>query len=205
MPRLLTSDMVAALSASVVRLALFVQITFGDHTYYLWTGLGPMTWSGMTFQGVGSLGTVSEISEDSNVEAKNVTISLSGIPSDLVMEVAFETRLLGTCNIWLACYNPDGSLINTPVLSYQGKMDAPEMMDDGKTCTCSISLENVLVDLNRPVYRRYTSDDQQIDLASTLTRLGLPSSTVDTGFSHVPAIQEQISFWGTSPSSTNNR
>jgi hypothetical protein len=204
MSRVLTADMISALSASVLRLALFVQLTFGDNIYYLWTGLGPMTWSGMTFTGVGSLGAVSEISEDSNVEAKNVTISLSGIPSALVMEVAYEVRLLGTCNIWLACYNADGSLIDTPVLSYQGKMDAPEMMDDGQTCTVSISLENVLVDLNRPVYRRYTADDQQIDLAATLTRVGLSSSTVDTGFQHVPATQEAIIFWGRSPSSTNN-
>ena len=204
MPRTLTADMIAALSAPVVRLALFCQLTFGDNVYYLWSGLGTMTWSGMTFQGVGSLGTVSEISEDSNVEAKNVTVSLSGIPSALVMEVAYEVRLLGTCNIWLACYNADGSLIDTPVLSYQGKMDAPEMMDDGQHCTVSLSLENVLVDLNRPVYRRYTADDQQLDLAATLTRLSLPPTTVDTGFQHVAGLQEQITFWGRMPSSVNN-
>lgn len=197
--------MISALTAPVVHLAIFVQLTFGDNIVYIWNGLGPLTWSGNTFQGVGSLGQISEISEDSNVEAKNVTISLSGIPSTLVMEVAYEVRVLGTCNIWLACFNPDGSLISSPVLSYQGKMDAPEMMDDGQHCTCSISLENVLVDLNRPVYRRYTADDQQLDLAATLTRLGLSSSTLDTGFSHVVSIQEQVEFWGTSPSSTNNQ
>jgi len=204
MPRLLTADMIAALSAPVVRLALFCQLTFGDNVYYLWSGLGPMTWSGMTFQGVGTLGAISEISEDSNVEAKNVVISLSGIPSALVLEVAYEVRLLGVCNIWLACYNADGFLISTPVLSYQGKMDEPQMTDDGEHCTVSLSCENVLVDLNRAVYRRYTADDQQIDLAATLTRLGLSSTTVDTGFAHVAGLQEQITFWGRMPSSVNN-
>lgn len=196
--------MVSALSAPVVRLALFVQLTFGDNVYYLWNGLGNIAWNSMTFTGVGSLGEISEISEDSNVEAKNVVISLSGIPSSLVMEVAYEVRVLGTCNIWLACYNADGSMISTPVLSYQGKMDEPSMTDDGQTCTCSISLENVLVDLNRPVYRRYTADDQKMDLAATLTRLGLSSTTVDTGFSHVAGLQEQTTFWGRMPSSVNN-
>jgi hypothetical protein len=95
-------------------------------------------------------------------------------------------------------------LIDAPILSYQGKMDAPEMDDDAKTCTCTIGLENILVDLNRPVYRRYTDEDQQMDLAATLTRLGLPSTTVDTGFTHVAPLQEQVTFWGVLPSSVNN-
>jgi len=204
MPRLMTPAMIAALTSSDVRLALFVQLTFGDNTYYLWSGIGNMTWNGMTFTGVGTLGAVSEISEDSDVEAKNVVVSLSGIPSALVLEVAYEVRLLGTCNIWMACYNADGSLIADPILSYQGKMDAPEMTDDGQHCTVSISLENVLVDLNRPCYRRFTADDQQMDLADTLTRLHLPSTTVDTGFSHVPGLIERVTFWGRMPSSVNN-
>ena len=196
--------MEVALSAPVVRLALFASLQFADNTIYVWSGLGDMTWSGMTFKGVGTLGDVSEISEDSVVEAKSLTISLSGIPSDMMTEVLFETRILRTANLWLALYNNDGSLVDTPLLSYQGKMDAPEMEDDGKTCKITISLENVLVDLNRACYRRYTNDDQQMDLADTLTRLGLASTTVDTGFRHVPGVQEMITFWGKNPASTNN-
>jgi hypothetical protein len=204
MPRIMTSAMATALSAPVVRLALLASLQFGDNTVYLWTGLGPATWSGMTFQGVGSFADISPMSEDSNVEAKNVTISLSGIPSSLMFEVLNETRILRTANIWLALYDSTGALISTPILSYSGKMDAPEMLDDGKTCTCTISLENVLVDLNREVFRRFTDEDQQMDLAVTLTRLGLPSTTIDTGFSHVAGLQEQITFWGRTPNSVNN-
>jgi hypothetical protein len=61
-----------------------------------------------------------------------------------------------------------------------------------------------LVDLNRPCYRRYTVDDQQMDLAATLTALGLPGTTIDTIFRFVPGLQEMVTFWGTSPSSINN-
>jgi hypothetical protein len=203
MPRLMSPAMASALSAPVVRLAILASLQFGDNTVYVWTGLGPTTWNSMTFQGVGSLGEISPISEDSNVEAQNVMVSLSGIPSDLMGEILNEVRVLRTANIWLALYDSTGALISAPLLSYQGKMDAPEMDDDGKTCTCTISLENVLVDLNRPVYRRFTDADQQMDLAATLTRLGLPSNTVDTGFTHVPAIQELQEFWGRVPHTVN--
>ncbi len=204
MPRLLTTAMQAALCAPVLRPALLAALQFADQTVYVWSGIGPITWNGNTFQGVGSLGAISTISEDSTIEAKNVTFELWGIPSNLVSEVLWETRLLYTAQAYFALWDDSGNLIPSPVLSYQGKMDQPSIEDDGKTCTISISCENVLVDLNRPCYRRYTNDDQQIDLQATLTRLNLPSTTVDTGFRWVAGLQEQITFWGTMPSSINN-
>jgi len=204
MPRVMTAAMATALCAPVVRMAILASLQFGDNTIYVWTGIGPMTWNSMTFQGVGQFGDISEISEDSNVEAKNVSISLSGIPSSLINEVLFQVRVLRTAQIWLALYDGSGNLISTPLLSYQGMMDAPQLADDGKTCTCTISLENVLVDLNREVYRRFTDEDQQMDLAATLSRLHMAANTVDTGFTHVAGLQEQITFWGRTPSSVNN-
>lgn len=204
MPRMLTPAMAAALCAPVLRCALLVSLQFADNTIYLWSGLGPLEWNGNTYIGVGSLGSISTVSEDSTVEAKGVVFELSGIPANLVSEVLWETRLLYTAKAYFALWDADGNLIPTPVLSYRGKMDQPTISDDGKTCSISIACENVLVDLNRSCYRRYTNDDQQMDLAATLTRLGLPATTVDTGFRWVAGLQEQITFWGTMPSSINN-
>jgi hypothetical protein len=204
MPRNMTTAMATALCAPVLRPALLCSMQFAVSTVYVWTGIGPLTWDAMTFTGVGDLGTISTISEGSAVEAHNVTIELSSIPSDMMGEVLNETRILGTVNVWLCLFDESGAIIPDPVLAYQGRMDTPSMNDDGQTCTCSIAVENVLIDLNRAVYRRYTSQDQQIDLAATLIRLGLPLTTIDTGFQYVPGVQERITFWGTVPSSSNN-
>jgi hypothetical protein len=208
MPRTLTTAMQTALSASVLRCALLVSLQFADNTIYVWSGIGPMTWNGNTYQGVGSLGSISTISEDSTVEAKSVTFELSGIPSSLVSEVLWETRLLYTAQAYFALWDANGNLIDTPVLSYQGKMDQPTIEDNGQTCTISISTENVLVDLNRACYRRYTNDDQQIDLPEQLKKINSDSDTTtiatDTGFRWVAGLQEQITFWGSKPSSINN-
>jgi hypothetical protein len=196
--------MQAALCQPVLRCVLFVSLQFADNTIYVWSGIGPRAWNDNTYQGVGTLGSISTISEDSTVEAKGVVFELSGIPASLVSEVLWETRLLYTAQAWLALFDAGGNLIADPVLSYQGKMDQPTISDDGQTCSISISCENVLADMNRACYRRYTNDDQQIDLAATLTRLGLPSTTVDTGFRWVAGLQETITFWGRMPSSINN-
>ena len=192
MPRAMTTAVAEALCASVVRPALLVMMEFAASTGYAWTGLGPFTWDGMTFQGVGDLGNISAMSEDSTVEAKGVTIELSGIPSDMMTEVLTETRVLGTVKIWLALFDDAGALIPDPILSYQGKMDAPSLEDGGEACTAQITVENILVDLNRACYRRYTNEDQQMDHPG------------DTGFQYVAGLQEQITFWGRSPSSVNN-
>lgn len=210
MPRNLTANMITALTESMIRPALLAQLTFidGNAMYndtFVWSGIGNLVWNGNTFYGVGTLGTIGTISEDSTVEARNVTINLSGIPGQLANTVLFDTRIGDTCNIWLALFDSNANLVPSPVLSYQGMMDAPVMNDEGQTCSISFSLENILVDLNRQCWRRYTNDDQQIDLAETLTRLGLSSSTVDSGFSYVPDQQEKITFWGVKPSSSNNQ
>ena len=204
MPRVLATAVAAAFCDPGLRVALLCSMQFGDNTVNVWSGLGPYTWNDMTFQGIGSFGSVSTISEDSTVEAKGIVIALSGIPPDLMGEVLFETRILGDVKIWLCLFDDDGVLIPDPVLSYQGMMDEPSISDEAATCSCSITVENVLVDLNRPCFRRYTADDQQMDLADTLARLGLPSDTVDTGFRFVPQVQERITFWGRMPSSINN-
>jgi hypothetical protein len=96
MPRNLTPAMITALTAPVVRMALLASLQFADNLVNVWTGLGPTTWNSMTFQGVGSLGDISAMSEDSDVSAKNVTISLSGIPSRMMNEVLYEVRVLRT-------------------------------------------------------------------------------------------------------------
>ena len=203
MPRLMSTAMATAICAPVLRPAILCSLQFADNTLYMWSGLGPITWNGMTFIGVGTLGSISAISEDSTVEAKGVVFSLSGIPSTIIAEVLWETRLLYTAKVWFALFDANGVLIPSPICSYVGKMDQPSLEDNADTCTIAIATENVLIDLNRPCFRRYTADDQQQDLASTLARLGLPSTTVDTFGRFVPGVQELQVFWGRLPKSSN--
>jgi hypothetical protein len=200
----MTSAVAAAIVAPVVRLGLLGSLEFATETVYVWSGITPLTWSGNTYTGVGDLGNIEGISEDSSVEARGVKISLSGINSANVELVLDQTRVLRDAKFWLAVFDEAGAIIADPIPSYQGKMDEPDLLDDAQTCSISINLENVLVDMNRAIRRRLTDQDQQLDLADTLTRLGLSSTTVDTGFTHVAGLQEQITFWGRSPSSVNN-
>jgi hypothetical protein len=184
--------MAAALAAAVLQPALLVSMQFASETGYAWSGYGDLVWSGMTFKGLGEFGQISAIEETNEVENKGITLALSGIAPRLMPQVLKETRILGAVTVWLACFDSTGAIIADPVIAFQGFMDSPAMVDGGKDCTASLAAEDDLADLNRPCYRRYTNEDQQIDHPG------------DTGMQYVAGLQEQITFWGVTPGSINN-
>ncbi len=193
MPRQASAAMLAALAAPVVRCALFVQAQFAASTLNLWSGLGNTVWNGQSWSGVYGMHEISVISEDSTVEARGITLALSGIPSDLISDVLAELRVGLPVSVWLACYDASGNLIASPILAYAGRIDQPTIDDSGETCSVAINVENVLVDLNRSVWRRYSPDDLQIVAHG------------DAGFQFVPGIQEITTYWGRLPANYNNR
>jgi hypothetical protein len=81
MSRDMTSDVLTAITSSILRPALLVQATFASETIYFWSGLGSLAWNDRTWIGIGSLGSISTIEEASTVEAKGITFSISGFDS----------------------------------------------------------------------------------------------------------------------------
>jgi hypothetical protein len=194
MPRAgVTTAFATALAAPALRPCFFLAAQFKTETLYVWTGLYPITWDGVTWQGVGSLLGMQGISEDSEVNAKNVTLSLGCIPSDEIALIVNEIQRGLPAQVFLGLFEADGvTLIPNPVLAYTGRMDQPTINDVGDTCTVSVSVENALVDMNRSIYRRYTDADQQLDYPG------------DLGCGFVAAIQDYTVYFGQLPQSTNN-
>lgn len=192
MPRTLTLAQVAALESSVLRPAIFVEANFTSGPLYVWSGVGNITWDGHTWVGVGSLGSISTIEEGATVEAKGITLGLSGIDSSLLTGILNEFRVGLPVLVRLGLFDGDGNLIDDPIVSWAGRMDQPTLDISGETASISINCENRLVEMNVAVDRRYTNEDQQRDYPG------------DRGMEFVPAIQEVMVYWGRSPSSSNN-
>jgi hypothetical protein len=201
----LTLAMVDALQQDVIYPAILVDLDFADDTQHVWNGVGELAWNGNTYIGVGAFGGVSGLTETTALEAKGATLTLSGISSDLLTESMDEIEAFHDCNIYLCLFDgPCGNILSTPFLSWSGFMDDPEISDDGKTASIAIQVENKLLTMNIDCARRFTADDNTIDLADRLTTLGLPTTTSDTAFQFVNAMQLQQVWWGTSPTSTND-
>lgn len=193
MPRNLSSGMAAAVAAQELRPVLFVQAQFKSGMLYVWSGFGGYSWGGHTYTGVGSLGSVSTIEEGASVEAKGITLNLSGIDPTLLTDVLTDFKLGTSVVVYLGLFSPDGTLIADPVISWAGRMDQPSIDVGAETATISINCENRLFDMNVAVDRRYTNEDQRLD------------HTDDRGFEFVNAIQELNIYWGRAATNTNTQ
>jgi hypothetical protein len=189
--RAMSSAMLAAITSPGIQPAFFVMATFATGPVYLWSGIGSIVWNGHTWLGVGTLGSISVAEEGSTVEAKGITIGLSGFDSSFLTAVLGEFQLGLPVVVYLGLF-ADGALIASPITAWAGRMDQPTITVGGETADIKISCENRLIDLNTSVQRRYTNDDQQLVAPG------------DLGLSFQSGIQEVVIYWGVIPNSKNN-
>ena len=184
MSRDITAALADALDAADLRPAILFEGVFPSGTVRIWTGAGPVEWDGKTWTGVGVLLGLGALEETSDVVASGTTVSLSGVPLDLVGLAIDEARQGQPGRIWLALLTKDRQIIADPVQAFTGRLDVPEIQEDVQSCRITISYESRLIDLNVPRNWRYTHENQQVLF------------TGDLGFAHVTAIQDQEITWG---------
>lgn len=172
---------IAAGSSSPV---LLFEAEFSSGWLRLWTGIGPITWNTYTWTGAGNLIGVSPVQETADLRAVGITVSLSGMPSSLISVALAQARQGKIGRVYLGFLNSSGAIVADPYLSFEGRLDVPEIADSGDDCTISISYESRLIDLDRPRERRYTGEDQRIDYPE------------DRGFDNVATLQDTPVVWG---------
>ncbi|HEY3972308.1 MAG TPA: Ig-like domain-containing protein [Candidatus Sulfotelmatobacter sp.] len=196
MPRALSAAVLAAIAAKTVTIAMFAEIAFADNTLYLFSGVGTITPAGPpanpastfpygeTFTGLGWLAKFSAIPQTTKVQAQNVTLSLSGIPANLVSEAVGQVRIAGSVTLWFGLFSTTtDALLADPVQVFAGSLDVPSLADNADTSTLSITCENSLLSLNLAPNRRFDDPDQQLEYPG------------DLGLSFVQALQTIQLFW----------
>ncbi|MDQ2950160.1 MAG: hypothetical protein M3Y27_30190 [Acidobacteriota bacterium] len=194
MPRQMSAAMLAAIQSDSIAPALFLQATFATGPIYVWTGLGSVVWSGHTWLGIGSMGSVSVIEEGASVEARGVTLRMSGFDATLLADVLSEMKLGAPAVVYLGMFGGSPiALLADPIPAFAGRMDQPTVDASGTTASIAINVESRLLDMNVAVNRRYTNDDQQLDYPG------------DRGLEFVYSLIETIIYFGSKPNNMNNR
>jgi len=159
-----------------------IEIVFDSGAARLWTGYGDLVFDNKTFVGGGNLLNVSEVEETSEIEAKGLTLTLSGVPSELIaltLNEPYQNRLM---RLYVGAIKPDGSIEHYQL--FAGRLDVMNILEEGETATITVTVENRLIDLNRPRIRRYTSEDQKAIFVG------------DLGFDYVNELQNKQIEWG---------
>ena len=181
--RSLSANMVTEVSASQLSPILLASFSFSTPVR-LWSGYGTITVGSVTYQGIGTLGTISPVEETTDLAARGINFQLSGIPSAYVSRALTENYQGKACSVLFGALDATGALVSSPVTIFAGRMDVMSINDDGQEASIIMSAENRLVDFRRPREVRYTHEEQQ-NLYST-----------DLGLEFVNAIQEKQIYWG---------
>ncbi|HXP07570.1 MAG TPA: hypothetical protein VN828_03700 [Acidobacteriaceae bacterium] len=192
MPRNATSAFIQALGEGYLYPVLLLTIQFSSGPVYLSTSYQDLYYLGNTYKGVGSLLEISTIEDGSTVQARGVSVTLSGIDPTLLPACLNDlvTGLPATIYLGLSTYG--SYLVSNSVVAWSGRTDQPSITISEKTASITVALESNLMDMNVPVPYRYTNVDQQIFYSG------------DQGFSWVNAIQLIPIYWGNTSNSDGN-
>ena len=206
MARDIPTTLLQALEAPQITPFFAVDLMFQSEPLYMWSGYGDFVRedTGNTYLGAGQLLNISTVEETTEIQAVGANFTLSGIPSSFLSLALQEPYQGRECRIYfgvlieggLATQGLDtittqfGDLI---VLQsgtqgfleiFSGEMDQMNIVEAAETATISVSAENALIKLERPVVRRLTNTDQKSRYPN------------DKGLEYVAGLQDKEIFWG---------
>ena len=184
MSRNLSANMVTATTAAVVRPLVFVRADFASGVLRVHSGYGTLTLGGESYLGVGHLGKISQVEEDTDLAVYGVNFELTGIPTEYISLFLTEQYQGRSIRAWLVIANADGSLQSGEYEFFTGRMDYSTVIEGPETSTIVIAAENELADLRRSRERRYTHEE---------AKLRFPS---ERGFEYVTGLQNKTINWG---------
>tara|TARA_R110001599_G_scaffold6679_2_gene33180 strand:+ start:86 stop:721 length:636 start_codon:yes stop_codon:yes gene_type:complete len=206
MSRDLSNDTIISINEDVVYPFFATELKFdGDNVLRMWTGQGTLVLAdGTQWVGLGNLLNISAIEETSEIAVKGATLTLSGVPSEVLSLALSEPYQGRVCNIYFGTFLQgsilqesasyillqDGSKINLEEESanfnelFSGYMDQMNIQEDAETSTIELLVENKLVDLERARVARFTSGYQKSIYAG------------DLGFDFVEDLQDKQISWG---------
>ena len=179
MARLLSSGMIAEITAKNIRPFFLLEGRFDSGDLNLWTGIGALEYGGKTYHGVGSILTVEPIVETTNIEATGLSLTLSGLDNSIIAIAINENYQNRPAYIYMGAFDENWQVITEPYLVFEGRMDVMPIEKSDDTTTVTMQLENIMVDLTKATILNYTPEDQ---------KLFFPN---DTGFDRVTSLQSK--------------
>ena len=207
MSRELPATLAQAVESPTVDIFFAVELFFDTSTLRFLSGLGEITLEGETYVGSGQMIQISSVDESLEISAKGATLTLSGLPSDLLSLEIQEPYQGRKCKIYFGIkdnksqfltqeggdyiLSETGSFIDISTSEesvmaeiFSGYLDQMNIDEGPDVSTISVYVESRLIDLKRPRIRRYTSESQKSRFPN------------DRGFDFVEDLQMKKFTWG---------
>ena len=181
MTRTIPSVVLNALDDDVISPFFAVELLFDSpDEIRLWTGVGDLSYGGHTWTGSGNLLNISDVQEASDLSVRGATITLSGMTSEVVALAITQPYQGRECNIYFGITSDTTALTQV----FSGYMDQMNIQESPDTATIELTVENKLIDLERPRVARYTSAYQKSVYPG------------DLGLDFIEDLQDKEIVWG---------
>ncbi|WP_020474247.1 hypothetical protein [Zavarzinella formosa] len=151
----------AASQDAAIHPVLFVELLFDSGPVRFHSELGTLAFGGNDFTGTGRLGGISQVDEDTELARTPLTLTLGGIPSDMISVVLNEHYQGRRATLYVGYLDlTTRVLVADPIILYRGRMDTPTV-SQGSELNITLNVESRFSAWDRPNVSRYNNADQQ--------------------------------------------
>ncbi len=166
-------------------LVFALKLDFDTETILLHTGVGDLVIDGDTYLGAGSLLSISDIEDGSDLKSAGVTFSISGMNTDVLGYALTENYQNRIATLKMAFLSGGTDHVQGVMDIYTGRMMQINIADSAQSgATVTLQTENRLIDMRRPSNYRYTKESQNYLYPN------------DTSLDEVAKIQDMELLWG---------
>lgn len=188
MTRPLTGPVDTVVSSGKQNWALLLELGFDSGVVNVWSGTGELPANGKTWQGLGDMGSISGVTEVTDLTDVVLKATLShimtGLMPELVDEVTTQDTTFRPFEFLIVFFDDDRVVLGTVILAV-GFIDQVQLAVDGDGGGITIDLVTETALLTRSNFVRLTNDAQQNIFPG------------DLGLQFVTDLDEQI-IWGNS-------
>jgi hypothetical protein len=182
----LDSSIVNRLGADEQALFLAVKAEFDTSDIRLWTGVDDLTIDSETYTGAGTLLSIGNVEENSDLSSKSLSISLSAMDSTVLNYALTESYQNRNITLFLGYVMGGTNEVAGTLVLFKGRMVNLTVTDTPDGSTVTVQSESRLIDLERPSNFRYTKESQNF------------LNSGDTCFNRVASLQDKEIVWGKS-------
>lgn len=173
-------------------LVFALKLDFDTETILLHTGIGQITIGSDTYEGAGTLLSISDIEDSADLKSAGVTFALSGMNADVLGYALTENYQNRIVTLKMAFLSGGTDHVLGVMDIYTGRMMQITINDNPQAgATITVQTENRLIDMRRPSNYRYTKESQNYLYPG------------DTSLDEVAKIQDMELLWGRGSSGGN--
>lgn len=163
---------------SLVRVALIEIETTGASVYYT-DNTFDITHGGNTYEAQGNFLGVGETEENAELIITTVTLVISALLTSNVTTFAQSGMVNKKVTISYAYLDPtDNSIIDTPIIMFQGKVNGYQINDNGATATIALEVASIFSNFEKTAGRRTNEanfrqehpNDRSMEFAHVVTK-----------------------------------